>query len=124
MIISVPTCPTVNILHTKHDVNGDTGKYFFFSKEEFSNMVGYENWNGQEFEIDQQGSNSWKGKVIVWSDEKLGPHGRKSQGSKDGNWKKSDIIKLLKCSQPGRIYCNRRNLLTIFYLSNFFIRGS
>ena len=114
----------MNILHTKHDVNGDTGKYFFFSKEEFSNMVGYENWNGQEFEIDQQGSNSWKGKVIVWLDEKLGPHGQKSQGSKDGDWKKSDIIKLLICSQPGRIYCNRRNLLTIFYLSNFFIRGS
>ena len=121
MTISVPTCPTVTILHTKHpkhDAN-DTGKYFFFSKEEFSNMVGYENWNRQEFEINQQGSRSWKGKVIVWSDGEFGSHGRKVTEDYDWgfewrDWKKGDMIKLLKCSQPGRIYCIRMNLSTIF----------
>ena len=56
-------------------------------------MVGYEKWSGQEFEIVQDGSHSWKGKVTVWNFGS-GSHGRKSDKSANGDWKKNDTIKL------------------------------
>ena len=31
------------------NVNGDVGKYFMFSAEEFTKMVGYDNWPGPDF---------------------------------------------------------------------------
>ena len=90
------------MLHTNHP-SGDTGKYFYFSKEEFSKMVGNENWNGKEIEIAQVGSKSWKGKVTVW-DVPSGPQGRKSNGAANGDWAKSDTITLQGCSKPGNLY--------------------
>lgn len=84
------------------------GKYFYFSKEEFSKMVGNENWNEQEFEIVQEGSHSWEGKVVVyksvdrWNDESI--YGRKAdgEGAADGDWKTSDTITLKRCIDPGK----------------------
>ena len=95
------TCPKVNVLHTKHS-SGDNGRYFFFSKEEFSKLVGDDNWNGQEFEIVQYGSHSWRGKVKVWS-VASGSHGRKVDGDANGDWKKDDTIMLQTCSKEGKI---------------------
>ena len=91
------------MLHTDHDIIGDTGKYFFFSQEEFNKMVGNENWNGKEIEIVQVGSTSWKGKVKVWGFTTI-PHGRKSNGAADGDWATSDTITLQGCSKQGNLY--------------------
>ena len=71
-------------------------------------MAGVEDWNGmgEEFEVYQDGSHSWKGKVMVWAtlDGKPNPHGRKSEGSADGDWKKLDAIALSSCGKPGKTF--------------------
>ena len=104
-------------MHTKHK-SGDTGKYFFFSKEEFSKMVGREDWNNQQFQITQEGSHIWSGKVIVWeATSKYETHGRKVEGAADGDWEKSDSIKLAGC-KPRRIYCILSYHFNSFYWSN------
>ena len=91
----------MNVLHTKHR-SGDNGKYFFFSNEEFDKMVGYKNWHGKKFEIVQEGSHSWRGKVTVWN-VATGSHGRKSYGAANGDWKEGDTITLKYCSEPGKL---------------------
>ena len=90
----------MNVLHTKHS-SGDNGKYFFFSTEDFSKMVGNETWDGLEFEIVQIGSHSWRGKVMVWK-RATGSHGRKSKGPGNGDWKEGDTITLQTCSKKGK----------------------
>ena len=99
-------CPTVNVLHTQHS-SGDTGKYFYFDEKLFSKMVGYEDWNGNEFEISQAGSYSWTGKVKVWKVTSAS-HGRKAVGDADGDWQASDTISLQSCAKglykPGILY--------------------
>merc|ERR1719295_617383 len=58
------TCATVTVLGTYY-VDGVVDQYFNFSTEEFSNMVGYEDWDGHEFEIVQSGSKSWEGFALA-----------------------------------------------------------
>ena len=81
-------------MHTNHRKHGDTGKYFFFADEQFSAMVGYEDWSQKTFEVMQYGSQSWTGQVKVWKDES-GAHGRRDpyDGAADGQWKTGDTIK-------------------------------
>ena len=106
----------MDVVHTQHD-SGDTGKYFYFDEEKFSKMVGYEDWDRDEFEIAQTGSNSWNGKVIVWKDASAS-HGRKSAGAADGDWQGSDTISLQSCAKglykPG-ILPIRVNCISCFY---------
>ena len=66
-------------------------------------MVGNEDWDGKEFEIAQDGSHSWDGKVIVWK-RASGSHGRKLDGPADGDWGKGDRIMLEGCTEPGKIF--------------------
>ena len=87
-------------MHTKHS-SGDNGRYFFFSNEELTKLVGDDNWNGQELEIVQYGSRSWKGKVIVWR-VASGSHGRKVDGVANGDWNEGDTIMLQTCSKEGK----------------------
>ena len=94
-------CPIVHVLHTAHE-NGDTGNYFYFSEDEFSRMVGHENWDGETFEVVQEGSQSWTGEVKVWKRES-GNHGRRKTGDGDGQWEEGDTISLKSCLE-GRIY--------------------
>ena len=70
-IISV-ICPTVTILHTKHSTFGDKGQYFYVSKEELSKMIGIDKFNaipstGNVITVIQKGSQSWEGRVRIWS---------------------------------------------------------
>ena len=102
----------VNVLHTKHNKDGDTGKYFFFSNKEFSQMVGNEDWDEKEFEIVQDGSYSWTGKVIVWN-RGSGSHGRKVDGYADGDWGIGDRITLQGCTEPGKTFSFLYNSLSI-----------
>ena len=92
----------MNVLHTKHS-SGNTGKYFFFSTEDFSKMVGNENWDAMQFEVVQAGSDSWKGTVYVWNRES-GSHGRKSEGAAAGDWKEGDTITLQTCIEKGKAF--------------------
>ena len=84
-------------------------------------MVGYDNWNGKEFEISQHGSHSWNGKVTVWQ---IGGYkgaeslGRKSEGPASGNWKKGDRITLQTCKKPSKIYI--LNIIHIRVLNQIF----
>ena len=84
-------------------VNGNVGKFFIFSGDEFSKMVGNDDWNNHQFEIIQGGSHSWEGFIKVWKDDDT-PRGTKLFGAADGDWEKSDIIILKSCSNPGKMF--------------------
>ena len=106
----------MNVLHTQHS-SGDTGKYFYFDEELFSKMVGYEDWDRNEFEIAQAGSNSWNGKVIVWKVTSAS-HGRKVAGAADGDWQASDTISLQSCAKglykPGILYICVNHIIPLY----------
>ena len=63
-------------------------------------MIGVTNWNGKKYEVIQRGSNSWKGRVIVW-DGSTGADkivaGRRDSGATAGNWAVGDTIQLEAC---------------------------
>merc|ERR1712055_753101 len=62
-------------------------------------MVGYDNWQGQQFAIVQSGSQSWDGMVEVWKEVNTSV-GKKYSVSADGDWKVNDTIELFGCSNP------------------------
>ena len=97
-------CPTVDILHTKHWRDGDNGAYFYFSEEDFNEMVGNEDWDNETFDVIQEGSQSWTGRVIVWKGKfwNSGAHGRRDSGSSSGQWAAGDTIELTSCVNAGR----------------------
>ena len=66
-------------------------------------MVGNEDWDEKEFEIFQDGSHSWTGKVIV-RNRGSGSYGRKLDGYADGDWGKGDRITLQGCTEPGKTF--------------------
>ena len=91
--------------------------YFYFLKEEFSKMVGSENWYGiwrpgkdTEYEIVQHGSQEWQGTVNVWSAEsdENGPYGPYGVGKKiltsNKDWRTSDTITLKSCTHSGKLF--------------------
>ena len=53
--IILAKCPTVDVLHTNHWMDGDTGEYFYFSATDFSEMLGRSNWDGETFDVIQAG---------------------------------------------------------------------
>ena len=91
------------MLHTNHWKDGDTGRYFYFSNVEFDEMVGNSNWDGKTFDIIQEGSQNWIGKIKVWKADwaNKGPQGRREHGSDSGQWKTGDAIKLQECHVSG-----------------------
>merc|ERR1712136_65994 len=74
--LNCATCRSVTVLNVWSrkakisTVNGDVGEYFSFSAEEFSKMVGSENWKENwkqtKFRIVQNGSHTWEGMIRVW----------------------------------------------------------
>jgi len=96
------TCPTVTVLGTW---DGDLGTHFVFSAEEFSNMVGYEEWDGQEYVIVQSGSNSWEGVVSVSKGGKSSSFTISGDESAAGELKVSDTISLKSCINPDKHPC-------------------
>ena len=113
----------MDVVHTQHD-SGDTGKYFYFDDENFSKVVGYEDWNKAKFEIAQEGSKSWKGEVIVWK-VTSGSHGRKSGGEADGDWQASDKISLQSCAKglykPGILYICANYIIPCYICFTIFV---
>jgi len=95
-VIDADTCLTVTVVESPN-VNGTVGKYFMFLAEEFTKMVGYDNWQGQQFVIVQSGSQSWDGRVEVWKEGNTSV-GKKDSVSADGDWKVNDTIELKGCS--------------------------
>ena len=70
-------------------------------------MVGKTDWNVKTYEVTQQGSKTWTGKVVVW-DGSTGAnkvvHGRRDPVAKAGNWAPGDTIQLktcVTCAEPG-----------------------
>ena len=91
----------MTVLETPVDNHGGVGGFFNFSAEEFSKMVGYEDWETKVIEIVQSGSNSWEGELAVVK-LKNTSHGFKNERSAAGDWKVSDTISLKSCSNPGK----------------------
>ena len=109
----------MDVLHTNHWMDGDTGEYFYFSATDFGEMLGRSNWDGETFDVIQAGSQNWSGKVKVWEKSMWngGPNGRRASGSQPGQWKPSDTIELQACHVAGRflfIYIH-----TLTYIDNF-----
>ena len=75
------------------------GEFFTFSAEEFSKMVGFDDWHNHEFRVVQSGSLSWEGMINVYHWKP--PTGVKSFSS--SGWKVNDTITLKSCSNPGKI---------------------
>ena len=99
-------------MNTNHWQLGDTGKYFYFAEEEFSTMVGYEDWSDKLFEVMQHGSQSWTGQVKVWKHDS-GAHGRRDSGSAAGQWHAGDTIQycqgidqFIRDILPGKLQIN------------------
>ena len=88
-------------------------------------MVGYDHWNGKEFEISQTGSHSWNGNVTVWQvggPEGMGSHGRKTKGQALGDWKKGDRITLQECRKSSKIYIlNIIHIVVLNLINQFFL---
>ena len=104
-VIILAKCPTVDVLHTNHWMDGDTGEYFYFSATDFGEMLGRSNWDGETFDVIQSGSQNWSGKVKVWEKSMWngGPNGRRASGSQPGQWKPSDTIELQACHVAGSV---------------------
>ena len=92
-------CSKVQVKHTNHWRDGDTGQYFYFSESDLDRMVGDKNWNHVTLEVRQEGSQNWSGKVIVWKDsDTSSAHGRRNDGtSNHGQWAAGDMIQLQRC---------------------------
>ena len=67
-------------------------------------MVGIEDWNNEEFDVIQEGSQSWTGWVKVWKVVEVHgeAHGRRLRGRSSGQWVKGDTTKLTSCVIAGR----------------------
>ena len=91
-------CAQLEVWHTKHWRYGESGAYFYFSEKELSQQIGalWGGTGGTQFEVIQEGSNSWMGQVIVWKHWK-GAHGRRVSGASSGQWKAGDTIKFKNC---------------------------
>ena len=85
--------------HTNHATQGDTGKYFFFDRDAFDDMVGNDAWDGSTFAIRQNGSQYWNGTVKVWRGLDIGAHGRRDSGKASGQWAANDRITLGGCGR-------------------------
>ena len=73
---------------------------FYFNENEFNKMVGHSDWGGNTFEVVQQGSKSWTGKVVVWNGVN-NVHGRRNSNAGNGDWAQGDTIKLKTCAEKG-----------------------
>merc|ERR1712136_273948 len=64
--LNCATCPTVTVLDVLPTRDGDA-EFFTFSAEEFSKMVGFDDWNEGEFRIVQSGSHSVEYMINVYN---------------------------------------------------------
>ena len=91
-------------------------------------MLGRSDWDGETFNVVQEGSQEWSGKVKVWKKSLLnkGPNGRRASGSKPGQWRRGDTIALQECRVAGKltsIYAwSLKYNLCIFCLYEFIIK--
>merc|ERR1712136_461416 len=97
--LNCATCPTVTVLNV-WSPKASIAKYFEFSAEEFSKMVGFDDWNNGEFRIVQSGSHSWEGMVSVYNSKNDDtPFGC------CGPWEVNDTMTLKSCSNPDLTPC-------------------
>ena len=87
--------------HTNHWDDGDTGAYFYFEEDAFTEVVGNADWDGKIFDIMQTGSQDWTGPVKVWkgTSSNGGAHGRRSIGEVPDQWEAEDIIVMGSCGR-------------------------
>ena len=89
------------MLDTKHPKHGNNGKYFFFDANDFTKMVGGEDWNTKKYDVIHRGSKSWTGTIRVDDSENYGPYGRRDSGANEGDWVQGDKIQLKACVESG-----------------------
>merc|ERR1712136_658334 len=104
--LNCATCPTVTVLDVWSPKTTNTWQYFTFSAEEFSKMVGFDDWHNNEFRIVQSGSHSWEGMITVYKDGDWNtPTGIKHLNAGPDDWKVGDTITLKSCSNPDLTPC-------------------
>lgn len=123
--MAIGKCYTsVTVSKTTHRRDGDTGGYFYFDEDVFTEMVGYDDWDGSTFEITQTGyrnsqSLDWTGTVEVWKGTtgNGGAHGRRHGGKAPGQWKVGDMIvpescgKYMQCICGVKLRCISSNII-------------
>ena len=88
------------MLHTNHQLLGNTGKHFFFDANDFTKMVGGTDWNAKKYEVTQRGSKSWTGTIIVWDGSgNNGAHGKRDPLGVEGDWIQGDRIQFKSCGE-------------------------
>ena len=61
-------------------------------------MTGDKTWKVKKFDIIQEGSQNWIGKVKVWKTDTISlAVGRRDYGSAQGQWAFGDILRLAIC---------------------------
>ena len=95
------SCPSISVQHTNHWRGGNTGAYFYFDEDAFTEMIGNADWPGHTFVIKQTGSQDWTGNVKVWAatTSNGGAHGRRGSGKASGQWAADDRITLGGCGR-------------------------
>ena len=100
MAFSIEGCHQLDVVHTDHWGDGDTGQYFYFSETEFDQLVGRKYWHNKKFDVIQKGSRLWTGEIIAWKGSTTsGAHGRRTTGSATGQWAVGDTIELQSCQE-------------------------
>ena len=95
------SCKTVKVQAPKFDTSGE---YFYMHVSELESMIGNNSWVGESFNIVQEGSQNWIGKIKVWKTDIISlAVGRREYGSAQGQWAVDDIIRLQTCKRDSEI---------------------
>ena len=81
----------------------DDGKYFYISTAALDSMIGNDQWNNEQvFRIQQSGSRTWTGSVMLWRRgnewDEFYSHGRRNpyDTMTSGQWAKDDTVVVLR----------------------------
>ena len=88
-------------MHINHWRDGENGKFFHFSEDDFDKYYGKTlgNWDGKVIDVINHGSHYWRGQVIVFrgSAKEGDAHGRRDKGHEPDQFKTGDTIELARC---------------------------
>ena len=89
------SCAAINVQAPQYDT---TGEYFYMHVSDFEDVIGNKNWDGKQFDIIQDGSHNWMGKVKVWKTDNISlAVGRRDYGNAEEQWNVGDTIRLQGC---------------------------
>ena len=111
----------MDVSHTSHWRNGNTGEHFYFTATSLDKMLGRKNWNGTKLDVIQSGSQDWMGTVTVWKKNlwNKGSNGRRAFNNKPGQWRAGDTIALQEYPKEGKCTFSYTVMSLYSYLPDF-----